>query len=112
MSGFLAYATADRVDIVADAAVYELDGTIIGFQEKITCSPHLPMAIVVRGNMVLGDTIARAIGLLSASGSFDGTLAAISAMLQANAVRMATGLKTRKLPFDLAEARRAASAKA
>lgn len=72
MTAFIALKYPDRVELMADGAVYAEDGTLMDIRTKI--AKGRSMAIVTRGNATSGKLVADAIAIRSLASSFDETM--------------------------------------
>lgn len=72
MTAFIALKYPDRVELMADGAVYAEDGTLMEIRTKI--AKGRSMAIVTRGNATSGKLVADAIAIRSLASSFDETM--------------------------------------
>jgi len=72
MTAFIALKYPDRVELMADGAVYREDGTLVDIRSKIATGRSL--AVVTRGNADAGKLVADAIALRSMASGFDETM--------------------------------------
>lgn len=81
MTAFLSFPYPDRVELLTDGATCLPNGLLIAATDKIVVSPHVPLAVVGRGNH--GDLVkmSDAIMLLSACGSVDDALEQLAGAL-------------------------------
>jgi hypothetical protein len=74
VTAFLSFPYADRIELLADGAACLPSGVLIAATDKIVVSPHLPIAMVGRGNHGDLRTMTGAILRLCECGSVDETL--------------------------------------
>lgn len=87
MSGYILKPYRDRVEILSDGANYSLDGTVVGFREKVVTSPVVPLAIVGSGSVpVIDELTAMLLRAAESTGSVDDTLAVLAESLSAIAL--------------------------
>ncbi|NTA35980.1 hypothetical protein [Agrobacterium salinitolerans] len=72
MTAFIALKYPDRVELMADGAVYAEDGTLMDIRPKISAGRSL--AVVTRGNATAGKLVADAIAMRSMASGFDATM--------------------------------------
>lgn len=72
MTAFIALKYPDRVELMADGAVYAEDGTLMDIRSKISAGRSL--AVVTRGNATAGKLVADAIAMRSMASGFDATM--------------------------------------
>lgn len=83
MSAFLSHLYADRIEILTDGAIYNEDGIILDFREKLYRFQNAPAALTVRGAGEPMAFIGQALDMVAmlSGGSFDAVLAFLPRML-------------------------------
>jgi hypothetical protein len=71
LSAFYAVAYRDRIELLTDGALYEDDGTVRGFEQKVWTSSHAPIAYTGRGNAAACKAFGEYMQFMSLVGSFD-----------------------------------------
>lgn len=72
MSALFVYPTANRIDILADGAVYDFDGVVHAIGEKILVASRATMAVAWMGDHRIGTVMSRlAVTIADMTGSFD-----------------------------------------
>ena len=75
MSAFLYLRLDDRIELLADGAVYMPDGTLVAIAEKIRCHTALPVAVAGRGDVTMIEAAAESVmRAFSIAGSVDAAL--------------------------------------
>lgn len=84
MSAYLSHVYADRVEILTDGAIYNENGVILDFAEKVYRFQNAPAALTVRGACEPMIVIGQALDMVAmlSGGSFDVVLGFLPRMLE------------------------------